>query len=172
MRNRTYRMLTAAFVFLICAAILFFIYLFVNESDNIISSDVRIDGNGVLEKDIDYTLPTLNPGESTEYSINVYAQKNGTYAIRLVFTELDGSHASDALKQNIRVAISCQGETKVKSLAELLADGEDTLYLPTLKKDEHLTFTLRYTLLESAGNEVKNASCDFRIRILANAQEV
>lgn len=130
------------------------------KKDNIIEFSVK-DG---ASHSVDFGDIELNPGDKTEYTVNMKAKVGGDYNISFVFTE---KATENSMAEYVTVKIENRGEVVCDAaLSSLMRDG---LTLPlSLKSDELDALTITYYLPGTVGNEAQGKDINFSLTITSN----
>ena len=124
-------------------------------------NDFAITVDGVTEKTLKVPSLQLVPGSEKEYDVHVKCEATGLYQVEVFYYE-----KNDGGLKNFVNAVMMLGDERVHEGALLeLIGGEPVKFDWTFREDEEMTLTIRYEMPDEIGNEAKNTSAGFDVKI-------
>ena len=125
---------------------------------------ITLDSETSTERTLSYSANGLIPGDEREYSVNIKVPAGGKYTLSLDFEET----RDRGLKEFINVDLDWEGATYSATLSALLA-SEPVIFSVDIGGAKTTVLKIKYSMPSSVGNEAKNATCDFDIKLKADS---
>ena len=145
------------------AAIIFGMILVIVQcsADEAFIQNVKLDVNGIVREELDFSAGLLKPNDSCKYKIIVKPSMEGNYVISFEFEE----EHDGGLSRFIDVSISYEDTVVETTLAELFA-GKEVSFEGKLTMRKPAEIQVVFTM-QDVGNEAQGTSTDFSAYLTA-----
>lgn len=139
-----------------------FAYFYISDAHDKFSKDIVIESSGKTIENFSIDNLSLTPGTKKEYSINLYCKAEGKYKVIVDYIEKEDGGLKDHVNVEVKVG---DRVIMIEKLSNLLQDDFLITFSQELFSKDPAVLTLTYEMSKSVGNEAKNTSADFDIKI-------
>lgn len=130
--------------------------------DNQFIKNVTLEANGTTYEKLEYYATGIAPGESREYTINLFSKVDGNYDLELAFSE----EGDSPLKEFVNVVVTCGDQQEEYTLKELFK-GQKINFTCRMGLKHDGAIIVKFVLPADVGDEAQGAVADFVIKLTA-----
>lgn len=148
-----------------CVVLITILFLVSIKQNPVVENFILIDGKGQTIGNIEVKDIAINPGSSSNTTINLSSIVNGKYNINISFNE----EKTSILKEYINISIVVEDKIIHEALLnDMIKNNTIVKFDNHLKKGAPLKINIIYTISKDVGNEIEGKDLKLNIKLVVN----